>query len=110
MSCSACGECAPPLQSLPQAPALPVVPPPPQVPLSHTPQHRAKNILTSQAILEGERRRAIVPPADFAGFVALAEHLDLGWVPQLEGMVHQNQRIVFRRDLHILRQRHRHGR
>jgi class 3 adenylate cyclase len=67
-----CSECGTPLAA--QTPAPPAAPPP--SPLRYTPLYLAEKILTSKAVLEGERRQITVPFADLKGSMELLADRD----------------------------------
>jgi len=52
------------------------IPPPERDPRAYTPKHLADKILTSRAVLEGERKQVTVLFADVKGSMELAEQLD----------------------------------
>jgi class 3 adenylate cyclase/tetratricopeptide (TPR) repeat protein len=64
-----CGQCATPLTGQPPTPQ-------PQAPLSYTPSHLAEKILTSKAVLEGERKQVTVLFADLKGSMELLADRD----------------------------------
>jgi class 3 adenylate cyclase/tetratricopeptide (TPR) repeat protein len=74
-----CGECGAPLGAGP-APAPPEPTPARAArfasPEAYTPRHIADKILTSRAVLEGERKIVTVMFADVSGFTAMSERLD----------------------------------
>jgi hypothetical protein len=83
-----CAECDKPLTA--QSPASPAAPSP--SPLSYTPGYLAEKILTSKAVLEGERKQVAVLFADLKGSMELlAERAPEGarqlLDPILEGMM-----------------------
>jgi class 3 adenylate cyclase len=67
-----CSECGTPLAA--QTPAPPAAPRP--SPLRYTPTYLAEKILTSKAVLEGERRQITVPFADLKGSMELLADRD----------------------------------
>jgi len=70
-----CGACGAPLQVT--APVTEKPPPvPAREPRAYTPKHLADKILTSRAVLEGERKQVSVLFADVKGSMELAEQLD----------------------------------
>src|SRR5713101_348719 len=64
-----CGECAASIDAS-------AAPKPAVSPRSYTPKHLADKILTSRAVLEGERKQVTVLFADVKGSMELAEQLD----------------------------------
>ena len=62
-----CGECAAPIDASAA---------PPVSPRNYTPKHLADKILTSRAVLEGERKQVTVLFANVKGSMELAEQLD----------------------------------
>ena len=64
-----CGECAAPIDAS-------AAPKPAVSPRNYTPKHLADKILTSRAVLEGERKQVTVLFADVKGSMELAEQLD----------------------------------